>query len=515
MPRDGSGNYTLPSGNPVVTNTVISSSGWANPTLTDLAAAITQSLSRDGQTTPTANLTMGNFRLTSLGAASARTDATNAGQIQDGGLTTLASVSGTDTITASTSPAITVYTAGQAFDFIAAGANTTGAVTLNLNGLGAKNVTKFGASPINPGDIQNGQSVRVRYDGTQFQMISPALGAVSGRNRIINGNCNIAQRGSLVLSTGVSGYGGPDRFNCTNGNSAGGQFTQSLGSITYNGVTKNAVVQTVNTAVASLTGTNFWYGIGQSIEGTNCYDLLGQPVAISFIFNTNVTGTYSVVLRDGNLSNSYVATFSATANTPVKVKIPVAVLPTYLSIPNTNAAGLIVTVGSLNQGSYQTSSLNAWGAGNFLMASGSVNWGANTNNFIAVTELQLEAGSVSMPYEEIDFGRQLQQCYRYYNAWQGSTPPMRGVTITASATASRMGCAFPVAMRAIPTLALSGSIQVYSGASSINVSAINTNESTATTMEAELGMASAFTAVGLAAVMFQQATGTITASAEL
>jgi hypothetical protein len=39
MSRNGSGVYSLPAGNPVVTQT-ISSSAWANNTMTDLAAAL-------------------------------------------------------------------------------------------------------------------------------------------------------------------------------------------------------------------------------------------------------------------------------------------------------------------------------------------------------------------------------------------------------------------------------------------------------------------------------------------
>jgi hypothetical protein len=48
MPRDSSGNYTLPAGNPVVGGTVISAT-WANPTMSDIAFALTHSLSRDGE----------------------------------------------------------------------------------------------------------------------------------------------------------------------------------------------------------------------------------------------------------------------------------------------------------------------------------------------------------------------------------------------------------------------------------------------------------------------------------
>jgi hypothetical protein len=47
MSRDSAGTYTLPAGNPVVTSTVIASS-WANTTLSDLATAMTDSLSRSG-----------------------------------------------------------------------------------------------------------------------------------------------------------------------------------------------------------------------------------------------------------------------------------------------------------------------------------------------------------------------------------------------------------------------------------------------------------------------------------
>lgn len=47
MPRNASGTYTLPSGNPVVAGTTIEAS-WANTTLDDVATELTNSLSRTG-----------------------------------------------------------------------------------------------------------------------------------------------------------------------------------------------------------------------------------------------------------------------------------------------------------------------------------------------------------------------------------------------------------------------------------------------------------------------------------
>ena len=48
MPRDASGNYTLPAGNPVAGGTTIETT-WANPTMSDLGAEIQDSLSRSGK----------------------------------------------------------------------------------------------------------------------------------------------------------------------------------------------------------------------------------------------------------------------------------------------------------------------------------------------------------------------------------------------------------------------------------------------------------------------------------
>lgn len=169
MSRNGSGTYSLPAGNPVTTGTTISSTTHNN-TLSDIATALSESLAKDGQTTPTANLPMGGYAHTGVGDATARTQYAKVSQIQDGGYVTLSSVSGTDTITATCAPAITAYAAGQFFTFVSAGANT-GAVTLNINSLGAKAVTKEGTTALAAGDIASGAVVCVEYDGTRFQLV--------------------------------------------------------------------------------------------------------------------------------------------------------------------------------------------------------------------------------------------------------------------------------------------------------------------------------------------------------
>ena len=80
MSRNGSGTYNLPAGNPVVTNTIISST-WANNTLGDIANALTGSVATDGQTTMTGNLNVGNNKIINVDDGTDPSDAVNYGQL--------------------------------------------------------------------------------------------------------------------------------------------------------------------------------------------------------------------------------------------------------------------------------------------------------------------------------------------------------------------------------------------------------------------------------------------------
>jgi hypothetical protein len=174
MSFNGSGTFLInTAGQPVVSGTVISSTAF-NALTADLATGLSTCLTKDGQTTPTANIPMGSNKITGLALGTDATDAPTLSQVQSTVTKLIASVSGTDTITGSLTPSLAAYAAGQMFYFVAAGDNT-GAVTLNINSLGAKNVTKNGTTALSAGDIKSGQTVAVIYDGTRFQMINSAL----------------------------------------------------------------------------------------------------------------------------------------------------------------------------------------------------------------------------------------------------------------------------------------------------------------------------------------------------
>jgi hypothetical protein len=80
MARNETGIYSLPSGNPVVSGTTISVT-WANNTLNDIASALTQSVSKDGQTVMTGPQNFGGFKITNLASGTTSGDAVHFGQL--------------------------------------------------------------------------------------------------------------------------------------------------------------------------------------------------------------------------------------------------------------------------------------------------------------------------------------------------------------------------------------------------------------------------------------------------
>ena len=241
MARNGAGTYTLPAGNPVTTGTTISSS-WANNTLNDIASGLTTSLAYDGQTAPVANLPMATYAHTGVGNATVRTMYAAAGQVQDGTFQFLTSVAGTNTITGIAALSMSALAAGQTFRFVAAATNT-GGVTLNINSIGAKAITKNGTTALTANDILINSAITVIYDGTQFQLLNPANTVPSGIITMWSGTIATIPTGWL-LCNGSSGT--PDLRNKfvigAYSDTAGVAYTTITGADTQTGGSKDAIV---------------------------------------------------------------------------------------------------------------------------------------------------------------------------------------------------------------------------------------------------------------------------------
>jgi hypothetical protein len=118
MSFNGSGTFLINSaGQPVVPNTIISSTAF-NALTADLATGLSTCLTKDGQTTPTANIKLGGFKLINVGAPTLSGDALsfgNAATVSNLTATGTLNVSGASTIAALSVSGLGSYTNTQTF----------------------------------------------------------------------------------------------------------------------------------------------------------------------------------------------------------------------------------------------------------------------------------------------------------------------------------------------------------------------------------------------------------------
>lgn len=76
-----------------------------------------------------------------------------------------------------TVPNVTAYARGMTVYAIPAAGNT-GAVTINVNGLGSVAVTKNGSAALSGGELLTGAVAQLQYDGTRFQVLNGLPGSI-------------------------------------------------------------------------------------------------------------------------------------------------------------------------------------------------------------------------------------------------------------------------------------------------------------------------------------------------
>lgn len=459
MPYNGSGSFSLIyNWQQDALNGIDISSSRMMGQENDIAAGLSLCITKDGQQTPVANLPMGGFRLTNMGNANAQGNAVSVQDVQNGSLVTLTTVAGTDTITANTAPSITAYATGQRFQFLAAGANTTNAVTLNINGFGAKNVMKAGPAglvAIAPGDIGAGTFPSVVYDGTQFQLQTQSTSSIVGRNRLINGDFIVSQyNGGSAVTPAASAYV-VDRWQAAVSQASKLTFQQIAAPSGFLNVSS---ALKISVASAFSPGASDFFLLRQPVEGVNVRDFQwgtanAKSISLQIQVSATLTGTYSIAFQNYAQTRSYIATINVTAaNTPqlFTVTIPGDTAGTWATI---GPIGFMYWSIDLGSGSTFNAVAGSWGAGNALRSSGSLSLVANAGASITISGIQLETGAPTS-FEVLNYQQVLAMCQRYYNA--GVFSQYYGPATSGNVYASSFS--YPT-MRANPTvLATSSSI---------------------------------------------------------
>lgn len=153
-----------------------------------------------------------------------------------------------DALTITVTPSLGSYSLNTRISFLASQTNT-GAATVNVSGLGVKNITKKGGIALAAGDIVVGINY-IEYDGTRFELTTPTATTVE-----LNATQTLTNKTITALSaTGTSTLAGA--VDITSGdNSANLDITGSTHTITTS-VDGAGGLLTVSTNGYLLLGTN-------------------------------------------------------------------------------------------------------------------------------------------------------------------------------------------------------------------------------------------------------------------
>jgi len=218
--------------------------------------------------------------------ASADTWGTKINQVFDdidvmgGAITTTGSANAyvlTTGLSLNSSPA--AYVAGQMFA-IKANFSNTGAATINVDTLGAKNLTKNGTTALASGDMVSGNIYFIAYDGTQFQV----LGSIGAGAQPLDATLTALAALSYTSGTLVLTLTASDVFTLTAVGTSGATFPLLSTANTW------TTTQTMPKPVVSSGGAWTTSSIGKGLEIPKDIAVWWPKGADTYAFGTRASG---------------------------------------------------------------------------------------------------------------------------------------------------------------------------------------------------------------------------------
>jgi hypothetical protein len=349
--------------------------------------------------------------------------------------------------------------------------------------------------------------------------ISSALGSqallpagLGFRNKIINGDMRIAQRGTATITGSGSAQYPVDRWAVYNG----------TGTVTFVQSTDapagfNASILATVTATGSYSTAGYTQ-ITHKIEGFNCQDLAygtasAKTIVFSFWVKSSVVGIQNVSFKNSGNNRVYIEKYTVdVANTWEKKTITVVGDTTGTWLVD-SGVGLEITF-NLGMGTQYDATAGSWQAlAARYSTSDAIDFAANSGATFRVTGVQLEQNLQPTPFEQRPIGVELQLCQRYFQTYVD--PPLRGVA-DSTTRPTRMAMVFPTPMRVAPTMppTVSGTLSFFDGGAIGNFSSFYGSYAKNTHAEFDFNLTAGFTQ-GRAAVLYQGSGGSMSFSAEL
>jgi hypothetical protein len=281
-------------------------------------------------------------------------------------------------------------------------------------------------------------------------------GALSSRNKVINGAMVIDQRNAGASYTQVNSAYNLDRWagNSFDGGAAASKFSVQQSSTAPTGFSTSLLVTSL--AATADSASNI-FNIEQKIEGFNSADLMfgtanAKTITVSFWVRSSITGTFGGAIKNSARNRAYPFTYTISSADTFEYKtLTIAGDTSGTWVGSTNGSGLWLSFG-LGVGSTYSGTANAWGAGDLFSATGATSVVATSGATFYLTGVQLEAGDTATPFEHRSYGQELALCQRYfYMVADGATKAL-GLGTMFTSTQLQGAIFFPVTMRATPTL---------------------------------------------------------------
>ena len=312
---------------------------------------------------------------------------------------------------------------------------------------------------------------------------SADAGGITGKNLIINGAMQVAQRGSV---TGVTvGYGGPDRYKFARAGAAAVTLSQDT-TVPSNQGFKSSLKIDVTTADSSLAAGDYAL-ISTRLEGQDLQHLLygtseAKSITLQFWVRSPKTGTHIVELYHGDVFYTNAQTYTITsADTWQKVTLTYGGYQSS-GFDNDSGIGLQIAWWLASGSTYAggTLSSNTWQNTAANRAVGQVNVMDSTSNNFYLTGVQLEVGEQATPFEHRSIGDELIRCQRYYVRHTGGSTNLSGLStgVIYSSTAALTAHTYITPMRSSPTIGTDSlnavtQMQVVRGGAASAVSALD------------------------------------------
>ena len=242
-----------------------------------------------------------------------------------------------------------------------------------------------------------------------------------GRNMVINGAMNVAQRSASVTGLGatLSAYHTVDRFPIAV--STSGRLTMTQTADGPNGISANCTKFDCTTADTSIAAGEYFL-FRQPFEGQNLQRIGkgvagAQQITISFYVKANAAFTFGCELEDKDNNRNITILFDTTTDWVRKViTIPADVDDGSSPFDDDNAESLRLNIW-LHAGSTYTSGTLGTAWANRTDANRAVgidSFFSSTDNNFFITGVQMEVGPVATEFEQEDISTTLAKCQRYF-----------------------------------------------------------------------------------------------------